>query len=195
MRLPKVTSRAVLILFLVSAAWLALVMSAPFMVPSGTLTDLTGRVGFHDNDQQFSSLGSLPHWIYWLGDAECHQIAERSYFLNDNQMPFCARDLGIFFGIAAAFGLLTFYRFKINPIFVIIALIPIGIDGGLQLVSDYESNNVLRLLTGALAGAALAMLIAHFLFVIQEDSEKSKRRVQVQTDKMGESPDGGPGKI
>jgi len=195
MRLPKVTSRAVLIFFLVSAAWLALVISAPFLVPSGTLTDLTGRVGFHDNDQQFSSLSTLPHGIYWIGDAECHQIAERSYFLNGNQMPFCARDLGLFFGIVAAFGLLTFYRFKINPVFVLLALIPIGIDGGLQLVSDYESNNVLRLLTGVLAGAALAMLIAHFLFVIQEDNEKSRRRAQVEADKMGGNPNGKPGKI
>ncbi len=188
MRLPRVTSKTVAVFFIVSAAWLVLLLTAPFMMPHGTLTDLSGRVGYHDNDAQFSSLGALPHAIYWIGDAECHQIAARSYFLNDNQMPFCARDVGLFFGIAAAFGLLTFRRLKINPLFVILALVPIGIDGGLQLVTDYESNNTLRLLTGLLAGAALSMLIAHFLFVIQEDNQKSRRRNQV----LGES--GEPGK-
>ena len=195
MRLPKVTSRAVLVFFLISAAWLVLVLTAPFMMHSGTLTDLTGRVGFHDNDQQFSSLSAMPHALYWIGDAECHQIAERSYFLNGNQMPFCARDLGIFFGIAVAVGLLTFYRIKINPLFVIIALIPIGIDGGLQLVTNYESNNVLRLMTGFLAGAALAMLIAHFMFVLQEDNEKRKRRALAEVNEIGKDPDGEPEKV
>jgi len=186
MHLPKVTSRAVLVFFIVSAAWLVLILSAPFMVPSGTLTDLSGRVGYHDNDQQFSSLSAVPHAIYWIGDAECHQIAARSYFLNGNEMPFCARDLGIFFGIAAAFGFLTFYRFKINPIFVILALIPIGIDGGLQLVTSYESSNVLRVLTGFAAGAALSLLIAHFMFVIQEDNEKNRRRVIGEAESIDE---------
>ena len=194
MRLPKVTSRVVLVLFLISAVWLVLVLSAPFMMPPETLTDLTGRVGYHDNDQQFSSLSALPHAIYWIGDAECHQIAERSYFLNGNQMPFCARDLGLFFGIAAAFGFVAFYRFKINPILVLIALVPIGLDGGLQLVTDYESNNILRLLTGFLAGAALAMLIAHYLFVLGEDMEKSKRRAEAEAKTNRDNPAGEPGK-
>ncbi len=183
MHLPRMTSKTVAVFFFISVAWLILVFSAPFLVPSNTLTDLSGRVGFHDNDQQISSLGALPHAIYWIGDAECHQIAARSYFLNGNEMPFCARDVGIFLGLAAAFGLLTFFRFKVNPIYVILALVPIGIDGGLQAITDYESNNVLRIFTGLLAGAALAMLVAHFLFVIQEDNEKSRRRAQTELDK------------
>lgn len=175
MRFPRITSRPILVLFALSAAWLALVFSAPFMVPSGTLADLSGTVGTHDNDAQFASLSPLPHAIYWIGDAECHQIASRSYFLNGNEMPFCARDVGIFMGLAAGLGLTAFYRYKANPLFVILAMIPIGIDGGLQALTSYESSNPLRILTGFIAGTALALLIAHFLFVIQEDSIKARK--------------------
>ena len=103
--------------------------------------------------------------------------------------------MGVGFWIAVAVGLLTFYRIKINPLFVIIALIPIGIDGGLQLVTNYESNNVLRLMTGFLAGAALAMLIAHFMFVLQEDNEKRKRCALAEVNEIGKDPDGEPEKV
>jgi len=181
MRIPNITSTAVLVLFAASAVWLALVVSAPLLVPSDTLRDLSGRVGSHDNDLQFSSIGPLPHAIYWIGDGQCHQIASRSYFLNGNEMPFCSRDLGFFIGLVAGFGLMTFYRYKLNPLFAIVGLVPIGLDGGLQAVTSYESTNPVRLLTGIIAGVALALLLAHFMFVIQEDSSKSRKRLRAQT--------------
>lgn len=180
MRFPEVTSKAVLVLFAASAVWLALVVSAPFMVPSDTLTDLSGRVGSHDNDLQFSSIGVVPHVIYWIGDAQCHQIASRSYFLNGNEMPFCSRDLGLFIGLAAGFGLMAFYRYKVNPLYSILGLVPIGLDGGLQAATSYESTNPVRLLTGIIAGVALALLFAHFIFVIQDDAAKNRKRAQAQ---------------
>jgi len=176
MRLPKISSRAVLVFFIISAAWVGLLVAAPFMVPANTLKDLSGRVGYHDNDIQFRDLGALPRAIYWIGDLECHQIASRSYFLNGNEMPFCSRDLGLFLGIALGFGLMAFYRYKVNPLYVLLGLVPIGLDGGLQAVTSYESTNPLRITTGLVAGAALALLIAHFMFVIQEDVEKSREQ-------------------
>ncbi len=186
MRLPKITSKAVFVMFAISAVWLALVISAPFMVPAHTLTDLSGRVGTHENDLQFASIGPVPHAIYWIGDAECHQIASRSYFLNGNEMPFCARDLGLFIGVAMGFGLMAFIRYKMNPFFVLLAMVPIGLDGGLQLVTSYESTNPVRMITGFVAGIAMAMLISHFMFVIQEDSAKSKKRATTKTEGQGQ---------
>jgi len=182
MELPKITSKAVFVFFAVSAVWLVLVIAAPFMVPSHTLTDLSGRVGYHDNDLQFSGLSAIPHAIYWIGDAECHQIASRSYFLNGNEMPFCSRDLGLFLGIGLGFGLMSFYRYKLNPVFSILSMVPIGLDGGLQAVTDYESTNPVRVATGIIAGAGLALLLAHFMFVIQEDSVNRKKRTDSNDD-------------
>ena len=174
LRIPKVTSKVVLSAFAFTAFWAALVITAPLMVPSGTLTDLTGVVGSHDNDDQFDSLSPLPHAVYWLGDGECHQISNRSYFLNGNQMPFCARDLGLFLGLAAGFGVATFIAIRIHPLLVLVGLVPMAIDGGIQLVTDYESNNPLRLLTGLIAGLALSLMFAHMIFAIGDEPVKKK---------------------
>ncbi len=174
MRIPKVTSAAVLLMFAITLVWATLVVVAPMLVPAGTLTDLSGRVGVHDNDVLFDELSPVPHAVYWIGDAECHQLANRSLFINDNQMPFCARDVGLFVGLAAASGVATFVRYKINPFFVLAGLVPIGVDGGVQLVTDYESNNLLRVATGLLAGAVLALLLAHFMFALQEEKPHSE---------------------
>lgn len=174
MRLPKITSRVVLALLMLSSVWLALVVLSPLLVPSNTLKDLSGVVGGHENERQFKNIDPLPHAIYWLGDAECHQLANRSYFLNGNQMPFCARDVGLFLGLVLGFGFAMFVRWKIHPVLVLVGLVPIAIDGGLQFVSSYESTNPLRLATGTLAGLVLALLFAHFLFVIGEDRARPK---------------------
>lgn len=169
MRIPAITSPVVLLMFALTSVWAALVILSPMMVPADTLTDLSGRVGFHDNDMLFDDLSPVPHAIYWIGDAECHQLAERSLFINGNQMPFCARDLGLFIGLAAGSGLATFVRLKMNPVLMLLGLVPIGVDGGLQLVTEYESNNVLRVATGLLAGIVLSLLLAHFMFALQEE--------------------------
>jgi uncharacterized membrane protein len=124
---------------------------------------------------QFSGLDALPKAIYSIGDVECHQIASRSLFLNDNEMPFCARDLGLFIGLAAGLGFVTFYRYKINPILALVGLVPMGIDGGLQLVTEYESNNALRLVTGIIAGFAMILLIALYVFLLTEDRKSAAK--------------------
>jgi uncharacterized membrane protein len=173
MRFPKLTSKVVLVVFIICAVWLTLVVSAPYMVRPHTLLDLSGRVSVRDNTAQFSSLSPLPKAIYSIGDVECHQIASRSFFLNGNQMPFCSRDLGLFIGLAAGFGFAAFRRYKFNPLLVFVGLAPIAIDGGLQLLTSYESNNALRLITGIIAGVVLALLLAFYVFIIQEDRSGS----------------------
>ena len=175
MRIPSVTSVVLLVIFLVSSLWLVLVVVSPFMVPGGTLTDLSGSVSVKDNVDQFHDLSPLPKAIYSIGDVECHQIKERSYSLNGNEMPFCARDFGLFIGLAGGFGLVAFYRLKTNPLLLMLGLVPLGLDGGIQLVTDYESNNILRLVTGIIAGAALALIIAQYVFIIQDDKKTPAR--------------------
>jgi uncharacterized membrane protein len=176
MRLPRITSPVIMAVFLMSLAWLILVVISPLLVPSNTLTDLSGRVGGHENESQFKDLGVVPHAIYWIGDAECHQLAKRSYFINGNQMPFCARDLGLFIGLVAGFGAVTFYRFKIHPFLALLGFVPIAIDGGIQAITSYESTNPLRLITGLIAGVTGSLLLAHFVFVIQEDGDEGPEK-------------------
>jgi len=139
--------------------WLLWVLVAPFTLPAGSVTDLSGKVSTIDNMDQIEEMNPFAAAIYWLGDANCHQLASRSYYLNGNQLPFCARDLGIFIGLVL--GLALAFVIKVRPalLLVILGLVPMAMDGGLQLLTNYESTNPMRLVTGALAGVSIAFLI------------------------------------
>lgn len=75
--------------------------------------------------------------------------------------PVCARDIGIYLA-ALASGILLFFLKKSdakeipNPLFFILALVPIALDGGTQLIGLRESSNLLRLITGGIAGFAFS---------------------------------------
>lgn len=89
------------------------------------------------------------------------------------KMPVCARDFGIYGAMLLAALLYPVMRDignrKVFPaIWLVLALAPLAIDGGLQLLSEidqpafghnilpfeYESSNAMRLLTGGIAGFA-----------------------------------------
>ncbi|MDD1746524.1 MAG: DUF2085 domain-containing protein [Methanomassiliicoccales archaeon] len=161
----------VLILF---AVWLLLILLAPLTLAHGSVADLSGSVGTIDNADQISGMNPFAAAIYWLGDANCHQLASRSYYLNGNEMPFCARDLGIFIGMAL--GMALAFVTKVRPPFLllILGLVPMALDGGLQLLTDYESTNPVRLLTGMLAGVSVAFLI-HLIAMNMRDIRREKR--------------------
>ncbi|MGE4274726.1 MAG: DUF2085 domain-containing protein [Candidatus Methanomethylophilaceae archaeon] len=148
------------LLFAVFGLLLLCVVLAPLLAPSGTMTDLDGRVGTVDHEESWEVLDPFTGMVYRVGDYFCHQISERSLTINDNQLPLCARDLGVLAGfVLGAFLFLIFPRTP--PWWVIAALVaPIVLDGGLQALSDYVSCNPMRLSTGLLggAGAFLGML-------------------------------------
>src|SRR3989344_4602285 len=92
----------------------------------------------------------------------CHQKPERSYSIAGEALIVCSRCLGIYVGFLAsvvflvvAFGLFTH---ALNFIFVLLLLVPMGIDGISQLFKIRESNNPLRFFTGYLAGFAVALV-------------------------------------
>ena len=132
--------------------------------------------------------GPLVAIVYMIGDINCHQKYDRSYEVNGNQTAICARDVGILLGFLA--GAIVWSRYGLNrysirdsflsilpdkwvaPLYrtdrrliamwaiIIAGLAPTGIDGFTQLLTDYESTNIVRILTGSTMGAALAWLIA-----------------------------------
>ena len=132
--------------------------------------------------------GPLVAVVYMIGDINCHQKYDRSYEVNGNQTAICARDVGILLGFVA--GAIVWSRYGLNrysirdsflsilpdkwvaPLYrtdrrliamwaiIIAGLAPTGIDGFTQLLTDYESTNIVRILTGSTTGAALAWLIA-----------------------------------
>jgi hypothetical protein len=101
-----------LVMALILMALVAMVFIAPYTLPYGSVPDLSGRIGFIDNAMIISHMNPFAQAVYYVGDLNCHQIVERSFFLNGNEMPMCSRDLGIFIGMALTMALLavTSYR-------------------------------------------------------------------------------------
>ena len=96
-------------------------------------------------------------FIYGIYSPICHQIPERSFYIFNHKMTVCARCFGIYTGIL--FGMLIYpivwglNNFKTpNRWYLILALIPMGIDGTTQLIGLRESFNELRFITGFLGG-------------------------------------------
>ncbi len=157
------------------------VFTAPYALQSGTVGALDGRAWHVDYTGRWREMPVLPRLAYTAGDMVCHQKQERSYILHGNQMPVCARDVGILLGLTGGFALalaatpaatfrdtfrsmLPFVRSRTAAVILLVGLLaPLPVDGLLQLFSGYESVNVLRTITGLLFGLGLALLASLFL--------------------------------
>lgn len=98
---------------------------------------------------------------YW----GCHQLPERSFFLNGYQFPVCARCTGIIIGYLISF----IYAILCSPLSVyleIFLIIPMSIDGLLQLLTKYTSNNFKRFITGLLAGFGFIQIIKSIIALL-----------------------------
>lgn len=80
----------------------------------------------------------------------CHCRTERSFFLNGRQFPICARCTGELVGILIV-GI-TYGMYHPQILYAVIFLIPMILDGGIQLLTTYESTNIRRFLTGLFFG-------------------------------------------
>ena len=174
----------------------------PFLMPAGTVPELSGRANMMDYSSEdswgnhaHSDEGEMGHnqsahggtfawselnpyyaFVYAFGDLNCHQKHERSWTINGNQMPVCARDVGIFLGLALGgwwFSRRGLNRWTIRdsfltlfsdslvaPLYVndrrlssmfgigLLFCLPVVLDGGIQALTSYESVNSVRILTG-----------------------------------------------
>ena len=145
--------------FVLLWGWLSLLLFSPYMIDNGTTGDLSGVVGKYDNKEVIEEMNFLAKFIYYVGDLNCHQLSHRSYSYNDNQMSFCARDTGIFLGLVLGFMYASRKKIILTLPLVIATLLPIGLDGTIQLLTDYESTNPKRLITGLIAGVATGIAI------------------------------------
>jgi uncharacterized membrane protein len=152
----------IFVFFLLFSIWVLLQFLAPFALPTGSVSDLSGVVGFSDNENVIRNMSFPWNVVYASGDRLCHQQAARSLFFNGNEMPFCTRCTAIWLGLAVGLGFMLFYTIDLNEKFlfvVLFSLIPIGIDGVGQLFGFWESTNLLRFLTGLLAGSICGVAI------------------------------------
>ena len=161
-RREKCFSKLILLFFLLAFIWVFLQFFAPLALPENSVRDLSGLVALSDNDYVTQEMAFPWNAIYSCGDRLCHQQTDRSFFINGNQMPFCSRCTAIWLGIALGLGLMVFYRIDVDERFIgaiLLGLVPIGIDGGGQLLGLWVSNNSIRVLTGLLAGGVCGLTI------------------------------------
>lgn len=126
------------------AIYLALALAPP-------LLDLTGRE-------------EAARFVFGCFRGLCHQLPERTFHLDGHPMAVCARcaalPLGIVLGAIVAGRMCAWLAPSrwVRPgfVWILIAAVPMALDGFSQLFGFRESTNGLRLATGLILGAAVA---------------------------------------
>ena len=170
-RREKFFSKIILVFFIIFSIWVLLQFLAPLALPNGSVNDLSGSVYVSDNEESVDTMPVPWRYVYLVGDSMCHEKAERSLFINNNQMPFCSRCTAIWLGLAIGLGFMVFYKIGLDEKFIfliIIGLIPIGIDGLGQLFGFWESSNVMRIITGLIIGIICGIAIGIIIDEIKD---------------------------
>lgn len=125
-------------------------------------------------------------WVYWnIGSLFCHQLPERTLFINGEALPVCARDTGIYAGVFIT-GLYLYIRGRFDSdkpprlftaIVLCLLMLPMMADGVSSYLGFRNTTNEIRLATGLLFGIALPVFLiptAHFKIYGQNSKEVLK---------------------
>ena len=102
--------------------------------------------------------------IYRAFGMLCHQLPERSYFIDEHQLAVCSRCTGLYGGFALTLLLYPLIRSLRNPVFphprwLLFAAVPLAIDFGVNFFGFWLNTHTSRLLTGALLGSAVVFYV------------------------------------
>lgn len=102
--------------------------------------------------------------IYRAFGTLCHQIPERSYFIEGHKLAVCARCTGIYAGFAFTLLLYPLLRSLRNTAtpprsLLILAALPLAIDFSLTFFGVWENTHTSRLLTGLLLGSVAVFYV------------------------------------
>ncbi|MDI6887620.1 MAG: DUF2085 domain-containing protein [Candidatus Thermoplasmatota archaeon] len=161
-----------LLFYLICLIWLLLQIVAPLTLKSGSLNlGEEGRVGTREYEGVYENFNPVAKFMYSSGDFLCHQKASRSFFINGNQLPYCARCTGIFLGVLLGSCIGILLTVELKWYWVVLGLLPISIDGTGQLFNLWQSFNLIRLITGIAIGIVAGLAVC---MLIQELSGKRK---------------------
>ncbi|MDD5022599.1 MAG: DUF2085 domain-containing protein [Candidatus ainarchaeum sp.] len=151
---------------------------------------VTAPFVFYDNDEVFSQIHEIYHnFCHQVTSRSYCFFPEtgtiENCFLNEEfspskqivvekngipgyKFPVCARDFGFYlFAFLGGIFLFTLGMHReINtphPLWIILAIIPMGLDGGTQFIGLRESNNILRVMTGSIAGFVIPFYLVPML--------------------------------
>jgi uncharacterized membrane protein len=190
-----------LIYLLLLAVLMGLIIATPLLSFTG---DMSGyykafSVTCHQKISRSTCLFSDGR-AYWLSDCtpqsgtyitdenDREQVKVESDGTVGYKLPVCARDVGIYG--AMLFGALAYplvrklEERRVYPaIYLVLAIVPLALDGSVQLASDmgllpfaYESTNAIRLLTGAIAGFAASFYAIPILINMFSEERKAPEK-------------------
>lgn len=180
-------SKSKLLFFIICLTWFLLLLIIPYTLPSNSVNfDEKGKVGVVDFQNQTNTMNPCAKFVYSTGDSFCHQKASRSFFLNGNQMAYCSRCSGIFLGLVIGAGIAVFRYVDFKWQWIVIGLGPVGIDGMGQLFGFWESTNIIRLITGGLAGILTGLAVA---VIIQELCASVSKHAETDVENKNQNDD------
>jgi len=141
----RITSRRLwLLLLLLVSAWSILIIAPAIAAANGS-------------DSAASGLYSFFGYI-------CHQRPDRSFHLLGHKLGVCSRCFGVYLGLVV--GVLAYPLFRniseIKPLplfWLVLSMIPIGIDWSLTVFGIWENTFFTRFATGLVLGTACSVFV------------------------------------
>ncbi len=136
--------RAWFVMLLLFAGWCLLIVAPAFL--AGT------------------SLNGLSESLYSFFSYICHQRPERSFHILGHQFGVCSRCIGVYFGLVVGVAVYPLFRQisevePISRIWLILSMIPIGVDWSLTYFGFWENSFLSRFVTGLILGVACAVFL------------------------------------
>src|SRR5574338_982213 len=143
-----VPTRRPLVSWLVSAGTVAALVSLIILAPVSAASGHNG----------------VAYAIYRAFGTLCHQIPERSYFIDGHKLAVCSRCTGIYAGFAFTlllYPLVRSLRSTATPRrgILFLAALPLAIDFSLTFFGIWENTHTSRLLTGLLLGSVAVFYV------------------------------------
>ena len=134
--------------------WLISVVVVLFVVSLIVVAPVAAASGHSD-------VGSV---IYHAFAPLCHQLPERSYFIDEHQFAVCSRCTGLYAGFALTlllYPLIRPLRYPVmpHPRWLLFAAVPLAIDFSVNFFGFWQNTHTSRLLTGALLGSAVVFYV------------------------------------
>jgi uncharacterized membrane protein len=135
-----------LILFATALTLVAFAIAAPV---------IQELFGFPRGEGLYATLGNV-----------CHQYPTRSFWILNRPFALCARCTSGYLGVAVVAAMIhnfSSYKFHIHQLFLGMFLLSLAItDPLIQLLTEYESSNLMRFLTGLLGGTGFTLILLPF---------------------------------
>lgn len=107
---------------------------------------------------------TLARGIYGAFAVLCHQIPERSYFIDGHQFAVCARCTGVYGGFTLMlllYPLISSLKNTVTPprSWLILSTVPLVVDVSVNFFGVWQNTHTSRLLTGALLGGVAVFYV------------------------------------